>query len=50
MKKHETVTDNLPITIYLNKIEKRIAFKIKTGHYLESLMHESMNVPGSTKR
>ena len=50
MKKHETMTDNLPITIFLNKIEKRIAFKIKTGHYLESLMYEPMNVLGITKR
>ena len=50
MKKHETVTDNLPITIYLNKIEKRIAFKIKTGYYLESLMYKPMNVLGITKR
>ena len=35
IKKHETVTDNLPIRIYVNKIKNRIIFKIKTGYYLE---------------
>ena len=27
--KHETVTDNLPIKVYVNQIEKRIIFTIK---------------------
>ena len=31
IKKHETVTDNSSITIYVNKIENGITFKIKTG-------------------
>ena len=35
LKKHETVTDNLSIRIYINKIEIRIIFKIKTRYYLE---------------
>ena len=35
LKKHETVTDNPSIMIYVNKIENRITFKIKTGYYLE---------------
>ena len=30
IKKHETVTDNLSIMIYVDKIENRITFKIKT--------------------
>ena len=34
-KKHETVTDNPPIKIYVNKIENRITFRIKTVYYLE---------------
>ena len=38
IKKHETVTDNPPIRIYLNEIENRITFRIKTVHYLELLM------------
>ena len=32
IKKHETVTDNPSIKIYINKIENRITFKIKTGY------------------
>ena len=30
-KKHEAITNNLLIMIYLNKIENRNTFKIKTG-------------------
>ena len=37
-KKHEKVTDNPPIRIYVNEIENRITFKIKVGQYLELLM------------
>ena len=33
IKKHECVTDNPSIIIYVKKIENRIAFKIKTGYY-----------------
>ena len=32
IKNHETVTDNPSIRIYINKIEDRITFKIKTGY------------------
>ena len=35
IKKHETVTENLPIQIYPNKIKNRIVLKIKTGQKLE---------------
>ena len=31
LKTHETVTDNPLIMIYVNKMENRITFKIKTG-------------------
>ena len=31
IKNHETVADNPSILIYVNKIENRITFKIKTG-------------------
>ena len=34
IKKHETLTENRTIQIYLNKIKNRIVFKIKTGHKL----------------
>ena len=35
--KNETMTDNPPKTIYVNKIENRTTFKIKTGYYLKLL-------------
>ena len=40
IKKHQKGTDDNPIRIYVNKIEHRITFKIKTGCYLELLMPE----------
>ena len=49
LKKHETVTDNLSIRIYVNKIENRTTFKIKTVYYLELLMPETVKLVGSTK-
>ena len=36
IKKHETVTDNPPIRIYVNQIENRITFRIKTGKIMVS--------------
>ena len=50
LKKHEIVTDNPSIRMYVNKIENRITFKIKTGYYLELLTPETMKLLGSTKR
>ena len=50
IKKHETWTENLPIQIYLNKIKKRIVFKIKTGYKLELLTPETIKLLGSTKK
>ena len=35
LKKHETVTYHPLIMLYVNKIENRITFKIKTEYYLE---------------
>ena len=37
IKKHETITDNTPLLIYVNKIKNRIIFKIKSGYKLELL-------------
>ena len=48
-KKHDTVTENPPIRIYINKIENRITFKIKTEYYLELLTPETMKILGRTK-
>ena len=43
------MTENPPIQIYPNKIQKRIVFKIKTGYKLELLTPETMRLLGSTK-
>ena len=37
IKKHDTMTDNPPTRIYVDKLENRIVFRIKTGYYLELL-------------
>ena len=37
IKTHETIADNPPVQIYVNKIKNRIVFKIKTGYKLELL-------------
>ena len=41
--------NNPSIRIYVNKIENRIKFKIKTGYYLELLTPETMKLLESTK-
>ena len=49
LKKHSESVDNPPIRIYVNKIENRITFKIKSGYYLELLTPETMKLLGSTE-
>ena len=49
MKKHESITDNRSIRIYVIKSENEITFKIKTRYYLELLTLEAMKLLGSTK-
>ena len=49
IKKHETVTDNPSIRIYLNKIENRITFQKKIKYYLELLTTETMKLLGGTE-
>ena len=44
LKQHGEKTINLSIRIYVNKIENRITFKIKTGYYLELLTPETMKL------
>ena len=34
IKKHEKVADNPSTMIYIDKMESRITFRIKTGYYL----------------
>ena len=48
IKKHETVADNPPIRIYVNKIENRITFKIKTGQF-KFLTLETMKLFENTR-
>ena len=44
---NKTVADHPPIRIYINKIENRFTFKIKTVYHLEFLTPETMKLLGS---
>ena len=48
-KKYNENVNNPSARIYVNKIENRITFKIKKGHYLELLTSETMKLLGSTE-
>ena len=48
-RKHWEKTVNPVIKIYVNKIENKITFKIKTGYYLKILTLEAAKLFGSTK-
>ena len=50
IKKHETIANNAPVQIYVNKIKNRIGFKIKTGCKLELLSPETMKLLGSKNK
>ena len=49
LKKHSESVDNPSIRVYINKIENRITFKIKSGYYLELLTPETMKLLGSAE-
>ena len=49
IKKHETIAETVPISIYANNITNRVVFKIKTRYKLELLSKETMKLLGSTK-
>ena len=49
IKKHETLSEDLPIEFYLNKIKNRTVFKIETGYKLELLTPETMRLLGRSK-
>ena len=49
IKKYETIADNPPIQIYVNKIKNAIVFKIKAGYKLELLTEETMQLLGSPR-
>ena len=44
------MSDNPPIRIYVNKIENKITFKIKTGYHIQYLTPETMKLIASTKK
>ena len=50
IKKNETIADNSPIQIYINKIKNRVVLKIKTGYKIELLSKEKMRLLESTER
>ena len=43
IEKHETIANNPSVHIYVNKIESRIVFIIKTGYKLELLTEKQCN-------
>ena len=49
IKNHDAVTNNIPLRIYINKIQNIIAFKIKKEHYLQLLTPEMTKLLGNTK-
>ena len=49
LKKHSENVDNPSIRMYINRIENRITFKIKSGDYLELLTPETMKLLGSAE-
>ena len=49
LKKHSESVDNPPIRIYINRIENRISFKIKSRYYLELLTPETIKLLGSNE-
>ena len=49
LNKHGEKTVNPSIKIYINKIENRVTFKIKTRYYLKLLTPETMKLLESTE-
>ena len=51
LKKHgeNNPYNNPSVQIYVNKIENRVTFKIKTGYSLGLLTQETIKLPGSTE-
>ena len=48
MKKHETIDEVSLVLIYVNEINNRIVFKIKSRYKLELLSKETMKLLGSS--
>ena len=50
IQKHNKLTTNPPIHIYINRINNRLVFKIKDGYKLELQTPETMKLFASTKK
>ena len=50
LKKNETIANNPPVQIYVNRIKMSIVFSIKTSYKLEILSPETIKLLGSTKK
>ena len=50
IKKHETIANDPPVQIYVNKIKNRTVFKIKIGYKLELLSPETMKLLGNRSK
>ena len=50
IKIHETLIDDLPKQMYINRIKNRITFKIKTGCYFELFTPETMESLQNTEK
>ena len=48
IKKHETIDKVSPVLIYVNEINNRTVFKIKSGYKLELLSKDTMRLLGSS--
>ena len=50
IEKHETIADDPPVHIYVNKVKNTIVFKIKTGYKLEFLTEETIQLLGNSEK
>ena len=50
IKKYETMADNPPVQIYVNKVKNTIIFKIKAGYKIELSSPETMKLLGKSKK
>ena len=50
IKKHENLTENATVQIYVDKIKNQNVFKIRTGYKLELLAPETMKLLWRTKK
>ena len=50
IKKYETMADNPPVQMYVNKNKNRIVFRIRTSYKSQLLSPEIMKVLGSSKK